>query len=107
MIILGHITRSEDWNLLVYPAIATGDEHYLGRLVRRKYEPLNVHLQSFDGYADAMRAMGAKPFVAQYQQAPYADGEGNGKCGYHAPLRKGIPWKVGDPAPTPWLGRVT
>ena len=44
--------------------------------------------------------------MAQYQQNPYREGEGEGKCGCHLPLRKGISWKVGDPDPKHWFGTV-
>ena len=104
---VGHVTRSNEWTHLCYPAVAARDEYYRGKLVRRKLDSLNPQIQTFSGYGTAMIDMGARPFMAQYQQAPYPEGQGDGKGGCHLPLRKGIPWKVGDPTPKLWFGTVS
>ena len=46
-----------------------------------------------------MHNMRAIPFMSQYQQKPYPKGNGGRRYGTWSSLRKGIPWKVGEPEP--------
>ena len=97
--LVGHLGQQDGWSFLRYPLIAEKDIVSRGKVVRKKYEPLNPHLGTSDLYCRAMMQMGARPFMAQYQQKPYPEGEGEARRGICSNLRKGKPWKVGDPAP--------
>ena len=72
------------WELLSLPAIATQDERFPrvfgDRVIRKKGEAFHSAREDRDQLREAMLQMGAKAFMAQYQQEPYAPGEGEG-CG--------------------------
>ena len=77
----GHLFKQEGWELLSLPAVAMKDEYYPqlgGRIARRWGDALNPAIESIDEFRDAMHRMGAKTFMAQYQQKPYPPGEGDG-----------------------------
>lgn len=95
----GHLEAKTGWTFLRYSAVAEQDVERDGRIVRKKFEPLNSNLGTINEYRDAMLKMGARTFMAQYQQRPYAKGEGEYRRGLWSNLRQGVPWKVGDPMP--------
>ena len=78
----GHLLKQDGWTHLRFPAIATEDESYVlsdGRKVgRSKRDALHPALENWDQLLEAMHGIGAKPFMAQYQQQPYLPGEGEG-----------------------------
>lgn len=81
----GHLLKQDGWTLLRFPAIAMEDESYLlsdGRNVgRRIREALHPALENRDLLLEVMHRIGARPFMAQYQQKPYPPGEGKGLIG--------------------------
>jgi len=83
----GHLLKQEGWQLLNLPAVAMQDEQYpqlfADRIVRRWGDALNPAIESVKELKDAMWRMGAKTFMAQYQQKPYPPGEGKGLHGVH------------------------
>jgi len=80
----GHLLNKEGWEHLNLPAIAIDDEAFTlsdGRCVgRNKGEALHPALENRDQLRKLMLEIGAKPFMAQYQQDPYPPGKGDG---YH------------------------
>lgn len=80
-----HLVMQGGWEVLSIPAIAPTDEHLPaslgGRLVRRAGEALHPAREDLDSLREALTLMGAKVFMAQYQQQPYRPGEGNGAGG--------------------------
>ena len=78
----GHLSGREGWGLLNLKAIAEKDEIYPGlfgdRVIRAKGEALHPELEDRDQLIKAMLNMGAKTFMAQYQQEPYLPGKGEG-----------------------------
>ena len=78
----GHLLKKGGWTHLRFPAIAMEDESHVlsdGRKVgRAKREALHPALENRDQLLEAMHGIGAKPFMAQYQQKPYPPGEGEG-----------------------------
>jgi len=92
-----HLLKQEGWELISLPAIAEGDEvlpRLFGqRTLRSKGEALQLQLESREQLRAAMLRMGAKAFMAQYQQRRYPIGEGEGKRGYYSGFRNGVRWK--------------
>lgn len=80
-----HLLQQEGWELLSLPAIAMQDEYLpqsLGaRLVRKKGEPLHPAREDREQLRAELLRMGAKVFMAQYQQKPYPPGAGEGRGG--------------------------
>jgi hypothetical protein len=79
-----HLLARGGWEHIILPAIATEEEHFPGlfggRIVRKKGEALNPARENRDQLRAAMVQMGARAFMAQYQQSPYPTEEGHG-CG--------------------------
>ena len=96
--LVGHLQSQGHWTTLQYPLIAEEDEYLKGKLVRSKGDALCSSLGTPETYHKAMLNMGAKTFMAQYQQKPYPDGTDEIRRGIWSNLRVGVPWKVGDPA---------
>ncbi|MCB9848491.1 MAG: hypothetical protein H6814_08770 [Phycisphaeraceae bacterium] len=80
-----HLLKQDGWELLRLPAIATEDERLPeplgGGIARRKGEALHPIRESRDQLREAMLRMGAKAFMAQYQQEPYPEGKGGDRGG--------------------------
>ena len=80
-----HLLEQEDWEVLSLAAIATEDEYLPasigGKLVRRKGEALHPAREDREQLRAAMERMGARAFMSQYQQQPYAAGQGEGRGG--------------------------
>ncbi|MBM92741.1 MAG: hypothetical protein CMJ35_14205 [Phycisphaerae bacterium] len=66
-----HLLDQGGWEHVNLPAIAVEDEYHGGRLRRRPGEALHPAREDLTGLRDVMLRMGAKAFMAQYQQAPY------------------------------------
>ncbi|MEM6260554.1 MAG: hypothetical protein AAGI37_19945 [Planctomycetota bacterium] len=83
----GHLLKQEGWEVLSLPAVATADESYTladGRRVGRKLgEVFHPNRENREQLYKLMHQIGAKDFMAQYQQSPYKPGEGNG---YHGAI---------------------
>lgn len=81
----GHLLRQDGWEVLSLPAVAMNDESFAfsdGTTVRRrKGEALSPARESREQLREAMLRMGAKAFMAQYQQAPYPPGQGEVRGG--------------------------
>lgn len=81
----GHLLKQDGWELLNLPAIAMQDEYLPkslgGKLVRRKGEALHPGRESCELLREEMLRMGAKAFMAQYQQIPYPHGQGDERGG--------------------------
>ena len=75
-----HLLAQGNWELLSLPAIATKDESFPrlfgGRIIRKKGEALNPAREDRAQLREAILHMGAKAFMAQYQQDPYPPGQG-------------------------------
>jgi hypothetical protein len=97
--LIGHLEKQDEWSFLRYPLIAEENVTRNGKTVQQKFEPLNQNLGVREEYCRAMLRMGARTFMAQYQQKPYPNNEGECRRGIWSSLRKGVPWKVGDEAP--------
>ncbi|MEM9111447.1 MAG: hypothetical protein AAGC72_15655 [Planctomycetota bacterium] len=100
----GHLLNRDGWEVLNLPAIAIEDELFTlsdGRLVgRSKGEALHPGLEDHAQVRQLMLDAGAKIFMAQYQQEPYAPGQGNG---YHgAATFLSHPDEVPRPGWSPW-----
>lgn len=82
----GHLAKQDGWLHLKFKAMADTDECYPplygGRILRSKGEPLNATLEDRAQLLEAMLNMGAKTFMAQYQQTPYPEGEGEARTGW-------------------------
>ena len=83
----GHLLEQDGWTHLNLSAIATEDEWPSdfglkgNEPFRRKGEALHPGLETRDQLRELMLTIGAKPFMAQYQQQPYPPGEGEGAHG--------------------------
>lgn len=79
-----HLLKQDGWELLSLPSIAMEDEVFAlgdGRSVgRAKGEALHPDLENRSQLRQLLTEIGAKTFMAQYQQDPYAPGQGDG---YH------------------------
>ena len=86
-----HLLDHGDWELLSLPAIAMEDEYLPaslgGGIARRKGEAMHPARESREQLRAALVRIGAKPFMAQYQQEPYPPSEGDGRGGafHYAP----------------------
>jgi hypothetical protein len=82
-----HLLGRGGWELLSLPAIAIKDERFPGvfgeRVLRKKGEALNPAREDLSQLREALLQMGAKGFMAQYQQEPYPPGEGEGCGAFH------------------------
>ena len=81
----GHLLKQNGWEVLSLPAVAMQDERYHqlfgDRFIRPWGEALNPRIETIKRQKDTMRRIGAKTFMAQYQQKPYPSGEGLGFSG--------------------------
>jgi len=81
----GHLLKQDGWEHLNLSAIAVEDEVYTlrdGRKVgSRQGEALHPGLEDCEQIKKIMLAIGAIPFMAQYQQDPYPPGKGLGHHG--------------------------
>lgn len=106
----GHLLRQGGWHVLTLPAIADEDAEYPlpngGSIIRPKGQALHPDLENRAQLRDVMLRIGAKPFMAQYQQKPYPLGEGDGRHGCYSSLREGIPWTPDQGPPKMWFGHV-
>lgn len=84
----GHLLEQDGWALLSLPAIAPRDLVYdldLGRQVKcQKRDVLDPAHKDRDELLETMNRIGAKAFMAQYQQEPYPPGQGEGFSGPHS-----------------------
>ncbi len=100
-----HLLSHGEWELLSLPAIATEDERFPsfrgGGVVRKKGEALHPAREDRAQLRAALLQMGARAFMAQYQQAPYQKNEGLPRSGaFHVAPHpdatedecKGAPW---------------
>ena len=80
-----HLVAQGGWDVISLPAIAEADEHLPaslgGGLARCAGEALHPDREDRDALREALIRMGAKAFMAQYQQKPYGPGEGEGHGG--------------------------
>ena len=80
-----HLLSHGGWELLSLPAIATEDERFPsfrgGRVVRKKGEALHPAREDRAQLRAALLQMGARAFMAQYQQDPYSEKEGPPRSG--------------------------
>jgi hypothetical protein len=80
-----HLVEQGGWEVLSMPAIAMADERMPeslgGGLARSKGEALHPLREDLQELREALQRMGAKAFMAQYQQEPYAPGAGEGRGG--------------------------
>ena len=102
----GHLLKQYDCKKLILPAMANKDTNFQGRLVQRKHEALNPNRETLDQLFVKLWSVKSRVFMAQYQQEPYEKDKGVRHSGIHYPLKKGVPWKVGDPRPRWWLGQM-
>lgn len=83
----GHLLKQDGWEVLSLPAIARADEAYTladaRKVGRRLGEAFHPERESRDQLRQLMHQIGAKAFMAQYQQSPYEPGKGNGFHGAH------------------------
>jgi len=80
-----HLLANGNWELLCLPAVAMRDERFDGvfgnRIVRRRGEALNPARDSLIELRAALMEVGAREFMAQYQQDPYPPGQNSRRGG--------------------------
>jgi len=80
-----HLLSRGDWEHLSLPAIAVEDERFPkvfgDQVIRRKGEALDPTREDQSQLREALMRMGARAFMAQYQQDPYPPGQGDERCG--------------------------
>jgi len=90
-----HLLKQGGWEHLCLPAIAEDDWRYArlfgARILRCKGDALQPQVENREQLRAGMLAMGPVTFMAQYQQRPYAEGEGVSRYRWYSPLRVGTP----------------
>ena len=80
-----HLVAQGGWEVLSLPAVATSDETLPsclgGQLIRRAGDPLHAAREGIPELREALERMGARAFMAQYQQQPYGPGQGGARGG--------------------------